>query len=112
MVAFPGETIQLGVFAKDELGVATSALVTLSDDSIVTLNGSQDMVSCCNQLSYLSMNTLCFTMTDLEWRALSFYPILTEFSQSWSQHRAGCQYAYSQWFTHWKARGCCGKDDY
>lgn len=44
MVAFPGETISLGAFAVDELGVATSALFTLSDDSIVTLDGSQDVV--------------------------------------------------------------------
>ena len=34
----------LGAFAVDELGMATSALFTLSDDSIVTMNGSQDEV--------------------------------------------------------------------
>lgn len=42
---FPGENIGLGVAALDELGVATGALFTLSDDSLVSSNGSQDKVS-------------------------------------------------------------------
>ena len=59
ILVYPGENIELEAVALDELGVATSAAFTLSDDSMITNNGSQDEV-CDHTHSELVLLELCF----------------------------------------------------